>query len=196
MWPGIALPVQLFFWNYHFTYIQIIFILPLCTFHIHICDDYQRHILVLRKDKDTIFITDSIRTHGRKGQRVLGKLVSTFSIHTAIDIKKESVINVVCYERVCCERVCYEHGLSWKWSVLNKSVMNGFVMNVVCFEWSVMSGLLWTVCFEWEPFWSMVMFLWVTSFKRFAVIGFRLKYPSYWRWWWQLHMLQQFWPQK
>ena len=28
-----------------------------------------------------------------------------------MDIKKGSVINVVCYERVCYERVCYEHGL-------------------------------------------------------------------------------------
>ena len=96
-----------FFWNYHFTYIQIIFILPLCAFHIlRIGDDYQRHILVLRKDKDTTFITASVRTYGRKGQRVLGKIVWTFSIHTAIHIKKGSVINVVCYERVC-----YEHGL-------------------------------------------------------------------------------------
>ena len=50
-------------WNYHFTYIQLIFILILCTFHIlRICDDYQRPILVLRKDKDTTFITDSVRT--------------------------------------------------------------------------------------------------------------------------------------
>ena len=54
----------------------------------------------------------------------------TFSVHTAIYIKKGSVINVVCYERVC-----YEHGLLWKWSVFNRSVMN-----VVCFEWSVMNG--------------------------------------------------------
>jgi len=52
-----------FFWNYHFTYIQIIFILPLYTFHIlRIGDDYQRRILVLRKDKDTTFITASVRT--------------------------------------------------------------------------------------------------------------------------------------
>jgi len=41
------------------------------------------------------------------GQRVLGKMVWNFSVHTAIDIKKGSVINVVSYERVC-----YEHGLS------------------------------------------------------------------------------------
>ena len=74
-------------------------------------EDYQRHILVLRKDKDTTFITDSVRTYGRKGQRVLGKMVWSFSVHTAIDVKKGSVINVVCYERVCYERVCYESGL-------------------------------------------------------------------------------------
>ena len=31
-----------FFWNYRFTYMQIIFILPLCTLHIlRICDDYH-----------------------------------------------------------------------------------------------------------------------------------------------------------
>ena len=64
--------------------------------------------------------------------------------------------------------VCYEHGLLWKWSVLN--------------------GLLWVVsyervCFEWEPFWSIVMFLWVTTFKLFTVIGFSAKVPSHWRWW-------------
>ena len=63
---------------------------------------------------------------------MLGKMVWTFSVHIAIDIKKGSVINVVCYERVC-----YEQGLLWKCSVLDRSVMN-----VVCFEWSVMSGLL------------------------------------------------------
>jgi len=33
------------------------------TFHIlRIGDDYQKHILVLQKDKDTTFITDSVRT--------------------------------------------------------------------------------------------------------------------------------------
>jgi len=71
-------------------------------------------------------------------------MVWTFSVHTSIDIKKGSVINVVCYERVCYERVCYEHGPLLKWSVFNRSVdvMNGSVMNVVCFEWSVMRGLL------------------------------------------------------
>ena len=53
------------------------------------------------------------------GQRVLGKMVWAFSVHTAIDIKKGSVINVVCYERVGYERVCYDHGLLGKWSVLN-----------------------------------------------------------------------------
>jgi len=110
------------------------------------------------------------------------KMVWTFSVHTAIDIKKGSVINVVCYERGCYERVCYEHVLLWKWYVLN-----GSVVNVVCYE---------RVYFEWEPFWSSVMFLWVTSFKLFTVIGFSAKWPSYWRWWWQLHILQQFWPQK
>jgi len=106
-----------------------------------------KDILVLRKDKDTAFITDSVRTEGRNGQRVSGKMVWTFSVHSAIDIKKGSVINVVCCERVCYERVWYEHGLLWKWSVLNRSVMNGSVMNVVCFELSVMSGLLWTRLF-------------------------------------------------
>jgi len=33
-------------------------------------------------------------------------MVWTFSVHTAIDIKKGSVMNVVCYERVF-----YEYGL-------------------------------------------------------------------------------------
>jgi len=66
---------------------------------------------------------------------------------------------------------------------------------------SVLNGLLWVawyerVCFEWEPFWIIVIFLWVTSFKLFTVIGFSAKAPTYWRWWWQLHMLQQCWPQK
>jgi len=37
------------FWNYHFTYIQIIFILPLCTFHIlRICDEYHHFPLTRR----------------------------------------------------------------------------------------------------------------------------------------------------
>jgi len=71
----------------------------------------------------------------------------TFSVHTAIYIKKGSVINAVCYERVCYEWGCYEHGLLWKWSVFNRSVMNGSVVNVVCFEWFVMNGLLWTGLF-------------------------------------------------
>ena len=109
----------------------------------------------------------TVRGSGRTGQRVLGKMVWTFSVHTAIVIKKGSVINVICYERVCYERVCYEHGLLW----------------VACYE---------RVCLEWEPFWSIVIFLWVTSFKLFTVIGFSAKAPSYWRWWWQLHMLQKF----
>jgi len=52
------------------------------------------------------------------GQRVLGKMVWTFSVHTAIDVKKGSVINVVCYNG----------------SVMNGSVMNGSVMNMVCYE--------------------------------------------------------------
>jgi len=52
-------------------------------------------------------------------QRVLGKMIWTLSVHNAIDIKKGSVINVVCYERVFYERVCYEHGLLLKWCVLN-----------------------------------------------------------------------------
>jgi len=38
-----------FSWNYHFTYIQIIFILPLRTFHIlRICDDYHHFLLTTR----------------------------------------------------------------------------------------------------------------------------------------------------
>ena len=38
-----------FLWNYHFTCIQIIFILPLCTFHIlRICDDYHHFPLTTR----------------------------------------------------------------------------------------------------------------------------------------------------
>jgi len=48
---------------------------------------------------------------------VLGKMVWTFSFHTAIDIKK---------------------GPLSTWSVTNGSVMNGSVMNMVCYE----SGLL------------------------------------------------------
>ena len=68
----------------------------------------------------------------------------TFSVHTAIYIKKGSLINVICYERVCYERVCYEPGLLWKWSVFNRSVMSGSAVNVVCFEWSVMNSLFWT----------------------------------------------------
>jgi len=38
-----------FLWNYHFICIQIIFILPLCTFHIlRICDDYHHFPLTTR----------------------------------------------------------------------------------------------------------------------------------------------------
>ena len=63
------------------------------------------------------------------------------------------------------------------------------------------NSLLWVACyeracFEWEPFWIIVIFLWVTSFKLFTVIGSSAKAPSYWKWWWQLHVLQQCWPQK
>ena len=54
--------------------------------------------------------------------------------------------------------VCYERGLLWTWSVMNWSVMNVVcyergllwtwsVMNVVCFEWFVLSGLLWSGLF-------------------------------------------------
>jgi len=93
-------------------------------------------------------------------------MVWTCSVHTAIDIKKGSVINVVCYERVCYDRVRYKHSLLWKWSVSNG------LLWVVCYE---------RVCFEWEPSWSIVMFLWVTSFKLFSVIGLCAKVPSYWR---------------
>jgi len=73
-----------------------------------------------------------------------------------------SVMNVVCYERVCYEHgllwrrsvmngsVCCEHGLLWTWSVINGSAMNRSVTKVVCFEWSVLSGLFWVVCCEWS----------------------------------------------
>jgi len=44
---------------------------------------------------------------------MLGKMVWTFSVHTAIDIKKGSVMNL---------------------AVTNGSVMNGSVMNTVCYE--------------------------------------------------------------
>ena len=44
---------------------------------------------------------------------------------------------------------------------------NNFVM--ICYE----SGLFWMVCykwvyFQWEPFWSIIMFLWDTTFKLFG----------------------------
>jgi len=60
-----------------------------------------------------------------------------------------SGMNVVYYERVCYELVCHklvcsERGMLWTSLILMWSVMNWFVMNVVCFEWSV------TVCLERE----------------------------------------------
>ena len=53
---------------------------------------------------------------------------------------------LVCYERVCFERVCYERGLLWTYMVCYERCLlwTGLFMNLVCFEWSVMSGLLWT----------------------------------------------------
>jgi len=76
-------------------------------------------------------------------------------------------MNVVRYELVCYEcgllwrgllwRGLIWRGLLWTWSVMKRSVMkrsdmkrSGMkrsVMNVVCFEWSVMIGLLWTGLF-------------------------------------------------
>jgi len=48
---------------------------------------------------------------GLEGAQCVRHSVWTFSVYIATDIKKGSVINVVCYERVCYERVCYEHDL-------------------------------------------------------------------------------------
>jgi len=84
---------------------------------------------------------------------------------------------------------------------INRGDESGLFWAGLLWTWSVLNGLSWVVCyervcFEWKPFWSIVMFLWVTSFKLFTVIGFNTKAPSYRRWWWQLHLLQQFWPQK
>jgi len=56
-----------------------------------------------------------------------------------------SVMNVVCYEVGLLWT-----GLLWTWSVINGSIMNGSVMNVVYFEWSVLSGLLWA-----DLFWTV-----------------------------------------
>ena len=53
-------------------------------------------------------------------------------------------------------------GLLWTWSVLNG------LLWVVCYE---------RVCFECELFWSMVMLLWVTSFKLLTVMGSGQKPP-------------------
>ena len=76
-----------------------------------------------------------------------------------------SVMNVVWCERgllrTAC-MICYEHGLLWTWSVMNvfyyehggllwkwsvMIFMNWSVLNVVCFKWSFMSGLLWAGLF-------------------------------------------------
>jgi len=89
---------------------------------------------------------------GPEGQRVLGKMVWTSSVHTAIDIKKGSVINVVCYESgllwtglVWMGR--YERGLFWmvcyEWSVMNGSVLNGDHFEAwLCFYESRVSNCL------------------------------------------------------
>jgi len=73
---------------------------------------------------------------------MLGKMVWTFSVHTAMDVKKGSVFNVVCYERVCFEQVCYEW-ICYEWSVMNGSVLNGnnFVA-LLCFYESRVSNCL------------------------------------------------------
>ena len=83
---------------------------------------------------------------------MLGKIVWTFSVHTAIDIKKRSVINVVCYERVCLESGLFWTSLLWTglfWMVCyERSVMNGFVLNghhfesLLCFNESRVSNCL------------------------------------------------------
>jgi len=79
-----------------------------------------------------------------------------------------SVMNMVCYESGLFWIVCYE------WSVMNESVLNGNHFEAwLCFYESRLSNCLLKFC------------NWVQR-----------KIPSYWRWWWQLHMLQQFWPQK
>jgi len=70
-------------------------------------------------------------------------MVWTFSVHTAVDIKKGSVINVVCYERVCVEQVCYEWvcyecGLLWTWSVMSGLLWTGlFWMGTILNHWYV-----------------------------------------------------------
>ena len=59
---------------------------------------------------------------------------------------------------------------------MNGSVMNGSVMNVVCYErsllwmgllwtWSVLSGLLWMVCFERVCFERTPLFLGILSIQ-------------------------------
>jgi len=67
---------------------------------------------------------------------------------------------------------------------MNRSVMNGSVMNVVCYErsllwtgllwtWSVLSGRLWMVCFEWVCFgrtpsktpWKALYTIWLATLK-------------------------------
>jgi len=56
-------------------------------------------------------------------------------------------MNVVCYERVSYECGLLRTGLLWTWSVMKGSSMIRSVTNVVSFECSVMSGLLWTGLF-------------------------------------------------
>jgi len=72
LWCKLAFHYQCnFFLELSFHCIQIIFILPLCTFHIlRIGDDYQRHILVLRKDKDRLSLY--LGPEGAKGVRPNG----------------------------------------------------------------------------------------------------------------------------
>jgi len=79
-----------------------------------------------------------------------------------------SVTNVVWYEDGFYDevvhnrpRVCYKFGLLWKWSVITRSVLNGFLMNGVCNE----GGLSWTcsvmnrsvanvVCYKYGLLWT------------------------------------------
>ena len=71
-------------------------------------------------------------------------LLWTWSVFKCGPLWTWSVIKVVCYEWGSYERVCYERGLLWTRSVMNGSVMSRSVTNVVCFEWSVVIGLIWT----------------------------------------------------
>jgi len=96
----------------------------------------------------------------------------TFNVHTAIHIK---------------EGVRYQRGLLQMVLLWTRLLWTRSVTNVVCFEWCVMSGLLWTGLF-WMG--TILNHWYIFVSHEFAVIGFSAKAPSYWRWWWKLHMLQ------